>query len=945
MNIENELKLIPKQELKYEQLVDMLKKQGISVPEQGKVDHQEDTYFDDKNGTLERVGGSFRIRRKSDKTKITYKIPIKSDAQYKQRKEYEIPVPEEYVQNIDVNLAIELLKAEYPELVFPKNMDEILTVINDRNKTNLTCSDGTVIEMAMDTLKGKDKNGNLYPIRPEIEFETISGNPENLSTVYEAIVDKFKEQVEKNTLSKYARTKKEISEKKVTLGEMSACAMLTEILNSIEYNKLVQKGQILHKYDVPTTTNLDEFKNFDYLIETLEKIKKGEYTVKIPRVIAENPELEGLLKGENYEVKEAINLEEMMCLLLSDVKYKVADETLVNFLNENYYGIDCAMTNRLSHSQQIMLGSGLIAKSSEVGANLEERLTSMISGLSHDIGHVPMAHTLETILNKMDGLFSHELNGKITIDNIFEKSKDRMTEQIKKYFPELDEEIIKKSLERKTIQIEDAVVNHSRKGSEKRSEGVNNQAARETDKICYAASDICDLTRYGKKFQQRDINILEEKWLQGAITEICGGNEDFASDIREQLDKKYISHLKQGNYGRAVVNAINSIEGTELGGITYYDVNPKIWKFIEKLIARVKDVRENMGIEQAKTEMSKAAMSYIMEEFYKEYNQNNGNIDLAWDNLLKNITNMGELDILTHIYNRNKIRVFNKLKDKETISPEEAKEIVNAMSESIYDTGKIMGKTDEEALKEAEKRKEELDELTPAEVLENFKNYKPNRNIPIESLIAQLQNRADVQLKMHRYQDSAFLCEILLHLGINSLDKTNVKIMHDEYYSVRGDEEAIQPTIAKIRQVEGEKTKKLIVKVPIKKNVSERMTKKYEVEVPSEANLKEALERLEQEHVGVNVELQGEIPYETIDIHRMELARKYGSDNVVFTLDSFNGENGVNMQEIEIKCPEYPKAITKIKSKLKSKYQQYFITASKIDRVQKMKNNGLSRDE
>lgn len=944
MNIENELKLIPKQAVKYEQLADILRKNGIVIPENGKVEHQEDTYFDDKTGSLEKSGGSFRIRRKQDKTKITYKIPIETDTQYKQRKEYEITVPEEYKQNIDMESAVKILKNQYPELTFPENMSEILTVINDRNKTNLICPDGTVLEMAFDKLQGKDEKGNLYQIQPEIEFEMVSGNPENLADVYETVAEEFLGQLKRNTLSKYARTKKEIEERKLTIGEVAACSMLTEILNSVEYSKLQHKGQILHRYDKPTVTNLDNFKNFDYLVETLSKIKRGQYKTAIPTNVAKNPELKDMIDRENCEEKEKINLEEMMCLLLSDVKYKVADETLADFLNNNYYGPEHAMTNRLSHSQQIMLGSGLIAKSTEVGANLEEKLTCMISGLSHDIGHVPMAHTLEGILNKMDGLFSHELNGKITIENILEQSKTKMIPQIKKYFPQMTEKEIQDALEGKTIEIEDAVVNHSRKGSEKRSEGVNNQAARATDKICYAASDVCDLIRYGKNVQGKKIDVLEEEWLNNAVVEVCGGNEDLANDVRKMLDSKYIVHLKNENYGRAVVNAINSIEGIELGGITYYDVNPKIWKFIEKLITRVKDTRESMGIEQAKDEMSKAAMSFIVEELYKEYNQNNGNIDCAWDNLLKTITKMGELDIYNHIVEKNKLTLLEQLKNKETISNEDATRITTGITERVYEISKIKGKTDEEAKMAANSIKEDLDKLEPNQVLQYFKKYKFTADLPITPIIEQLHDRADIQLKMNPgYYVS--LNQIWRDLKIEPKGEAELQNIIDQYYGVKLNGEVTKEVSAKIRQVEGEDEKTLIVKVPIKKNVSERMTKKYKVKGGLDLSAQEMIDKLTQDNVGFDIQLIGNEPFEKIDIRRTEFTRNYGADEVIFTQDVFNGKNGPVMQEIEIKCPSYPKAITKIKSKLKEKYKQYFITDSKIDRVQGTVNQDLTYDE
>lgn len=68
MNIENELKLIPKKGISKNKVIEILRGLEIGVPEQGKIIHQEDSYFDDKNGTLEKSGGSFRIRRKGNKT-------------------------------------------------------------------------------------------------------------------------------------------------------------------------------------------------------------------------------------------------------------------------------------------------------------------------------------------------------------------------------------------------------------------------------------------------------------------------------------------------------------------------------------------------------------------------------------------------------------------------------------------------------------------------------------------------------------------------------------------------------------------------------------------------------------------------------------------------------------------------------------------------------------
>lgn len=944
MNIENELKLIPGKGIRREQIVEKLRKKGFDVPIQGKIGHQEDTYFDDKNGSLEKVGGSFRIRRKKDKTQVTYKIPIKSNTEYKQRKEYEIVVPKEYEQSLDMDFAIKLLKEQYPELIFPENMGEILTVINDRNKTNITCPDGTVLEMAFDRLQGRDAKGNLYHIQPEIEFETISGNPENLITVYETVLKEFPGQTRTNTLSKYARTKSEIDTRKLTIKEVSACAILSEILNSVEYNKLQYKGQILHRYDKPTVTNLDNFKNADYLVDTVRKIKSGQYKYQIPKSIAEKPEIAKLLEGENYEIKDEIDLEDMIGLLLSDVKYDVADEVLADFLNKNYYGPEHAMTNRLSHSQQVMLISGLIAKSSVVGASFEEKLTSMISGLSHDIGHVPMAHTLEARLKNIDGLFSHEINGKRTLENIYRESEKYITTIVKKHFPQLSETEVKEKIEDKLADIKLGIVNHSRKGAEFFVEegGINSQAARMADKICYSSSDVCDLIRYSRNVQGKDLNVASDEWIKNAISEICEGNDKLADELEKKLGPQYIQYIKEGNYGRAVVNATNSVRSHNHGDATIYEVDQDMWKFIKKLIARVKDVREGMGIEKSKNAMSRAAEEYIDDELYKEYMQNGRNIDLAWDNLLRKVTRLGELDVLQYINRRYQDAQIEQIGQQETITSAQATDFVEKLKLRCYEDCRMKSMTKKQAEKTAQRIDEIFRQYTPEQILSYFKKHKsnflpdrPDRN-EVHRIKEVLHDMADVQLKI-KPGSNVNLNSIWSELKIPNSRRGNQepKNIRDEYYRGKYNGQ-VQPDVKiKVRYEYGKGSKTLIVKVPIKKNVSERMQKKYKYEdKKGNMNIGKMLDELMQKYPGLDIELESYAPYEIIEIDRSEYIRFYKGNECMFSQDTFRGNNGELMQEIEIKSLCDPKDVEKMKRSLKGKYGAHFITDSKIDRVQ-----------
>ena len=932
MNIENELKLIPGKGIRREQIVEILRTLGIQVPEKGKIIHQEDTYFDDKEGTLEKSGGSFRIRRKQGKTQVTYKIPIKSNTEYKQRKEYEIVVPKEYEQNLDMYLAIKLLKGQYPELVFPENMEEILTVINDRNKIDIICPDGTVLEMAFDTLKGKDAQGILYTIPSEIELETISGNPENLTDVYDEILKKFPGQIKQNVLSKYARTKNVIRDKKLNLEDVAACAILSEILNSEEFSKLQYKGQILHKYDKPTLTNLDNFKNVDYLVEKITKIKSGEYKPPIPKELAQKSEVIELLNGEEYEEKDEIDLEDMVCILLSDINYGVTAEVLADFLNKKYYSPDCATTNRLSHSQQVMLISGLIAKSSLVGASFEERFSSMITGLSHDIGHVPMAHNLEAILKKIDGIFSHEVNGKRTLDRIYHNSEEKMLKIMENYFPGNKLGEMQDVLEDKATQIKSGIANHSRKGAEHREKGIVLQAARLSDKM-YAFSDTRDLELATKE------NILDDSWINNMVLKISGDNQQLAEIFKQRLEQEYFQYMRKGDFGRAVVNAANTVHHHKVGEVTKYNVDQDIWTFMEKLIDRVKQIRKDSKIDEKKGNMTASAELYINEWLYKEWLRNGGNAELTWDNLLTHITCVGEKEVFEYIkgLKSDSEKIDSDIAENNAPLPkEDIDKFIQYMKYKKRNEHKKNGMTTEQADAEVAKIEQYLQQITSDDILKSFSRdfvrRLPDMRV-VDAIKTEIHDMADVQLKIQPTFENG-LNSIYNQLEIKD-DTTSVRQeLKDEYYSGRYNGRVNSGL--KIRVRNNGKTKTLAVKVSEQKNVSERIEKCYTYELaPDEQNLtvEQMLQKLKEQHPGLDIELEGCKPINVLGIIRNVYPRMYKGYEVQFKDDFVTGENGKTFREIEVTCPEHPPIVSDIKKELKKAKKYIFVKDSKIDRV------------
>lgn len=919
MNIENELKLIPTKDITRKQIIDLLKSQGIGILEGVKLTHQEDTYFDDEKGTLEKSGGSFRIRRKKDGIKVTYKTPIKSDTEYKQRKEYEVKVPKEYLDSVDMDLAIQLLKKQFPEITFPKNMHEILTVINDRNKADLICPDGTIIEMAFDTLQGREKSGEIYSIKPEIEFETKSGYPKNLITIYEIVSKAFPGQISKNSLSKYARAKREIKESHLTLEEASTCALFSAILNSNEFSKLKYKGQVLHRYDKPTIPQLDNFKDFEYLIDVYSKIKKGQHKLCIPKEVAEQG-----IADNSYEVKDDIDLEDMFCLLLAEGDYKVADEVLVKFLDKKYFQKDKAATNRLSHSQQVMLGTGLACKSSQVNTTIVERLTCMISAIAHDIGHVPLAHVMEEVIRDEEGFFSHEANGRNVVNRIFEQNVDNMVEKIKKYFPNATEQEIIRALESKRGEIGKAIADHSRSNSETRGIGANVQIPRAADKIHYVVSDICDLIKHAER-TETPINILDNEWIEHAIKRVCKDRPYLYDKVRDELNSSYIKYLKNGEYGRAVVNTINSIRSVKHGGHEYYDVDQDMWDFMVQLIKRTKHTRIEMGIDDSREKM-KQMSRFVLVKITNEYLQKfNGDKEKARQAAVAHITNMGEIDLLQ--YARNVTVVSNKqLMGEEPITKDEMMALKKQICMQIQKLGDLAGKNKREIAKRVRETQSFLQSASDQEIIAFYSKL----GIVLDSEIAnieQIRKTEDTQLKI-RQTANISIDDIFAELNLENIGTVSRHTYRDSYYWTSDEGRTIS-----IRKADGENTQTLLVKNAIPKNVKQINRHKYETTGERDLTIEQMVSRINQENPGLNVSIASNEPMVELIIRRIDYVMEYEGEKVIFSSDMVTNGKGKVYREIEIKCPENNRKVTEIKKRLQKIFGDKikFTKKSKID--------------
>ena len=649
MSIENELKIIPRERIEKDKILRLLQSKGYKIEQDLKISSQEDTYYDDPNKTLLKNGCSFRIRRKIGKTVVTYKSPVTSNTDYKQREEMEVEIPETYLQkdgNIAIEDAIDVLRKNYPDVTIPQNLQFAVKVINAREKANIHIEDGTVIELAFDNLYTQNQIGQDFTMNKEMEFEVLSGNPEHLSKLHRIIDENY--DVQLNEQSKYARAMKEMQEQRdnMSLEEITLCVILSSMIDSKEFEQLSHKGQVLHDYriKIPRNLSLDNFRNPEYLIEKISKAKRT----------------------KNYRIGKITNLEDMFTCFFSDMDYRDIEYKLVRFLNDNYYGDHTPITNRMLHSQQVMLITGLINRSKEISENEKKPLLCLTSALIHDIGHVPGAHTTERILGDIDGFFSHEINGRNVVERIITEGTEDIVASVKRHMTSLgrecSDEQIKEYIQMNKAEIKKSIEAHSRTNSEKRGDGTVVQLPREADKICYCVSDIVDVM---KKTSSTDIQVefFSSEWIEKMANEIGKGYAR-GEEVKQKI-YTIIGMLNTGNFGQITTTIANTIRENVNDGRTYYDVDQDYWSIVNGMIKYVADLREKGVIDTRKKQIQHAAMYFVIKTFNENLGLCDGNTEDAWDKTLVSITQSNDLDILN---------CANELRTKYENQPEKLKE-------------------------------------------------------------------------------------------------------------------------------------------------------------------------------------------------------------------------------------------------------------------------------
>lgn len=646
MTTERELKLLPMEEISKEKLINKLIENGYRLQGTVKQLEQEDTYYDTPDKLFFNTERSFRIRKVAGRIFATYKAPIGTEKSYTERQEFEVEVSPERITkegNVDVKDAIYFLKQKYPNLEFPENLYISTQVNNNRSKVNIESKDGTTMELAFDDLTAQDENGDFFKMNNEIECEVLSGKPDELENIFNIINNNF--DVQKNSLSKYARAIKEMREQKqnMSLDELVICAMFSDIIGTNEFEQLKYKGQIIHDYriEMPPNLELTNFKDPKYLISKISAVKRI----------------------KNYSPRKIKNLEDMFLCFFSDMDYPDIEYKLVNFLNENYYREDQAITNRMSHSQQVMLISGLISRSKEIPENEKNTLLCMVSGQVHDIGHVPGAHPTEALLGLLDGFFSHEINGRDVIERLISMDEDKIAEAVKNYASEIgmeySEERIKSAIQSNKIKIKRSIEEHSRTNSESRGDGTVVQLPREADKICYAVSDIVDIikktsgtvTALPKEF-------FTKKWKEATAQKLGKGYER-EETIRRRIEE-FEKQIRVENFGELITNIANTVRENQNDGRIYYDVEQDTWDILNEMIGYVKTLRKQGVIDVKKKEMQNAATIFIIVKFNEAIAKYPNNLEEAWEETLRTITNSNDLDMLNTVNS-----IYRQFKDSQ----------------------------------------------------------------------------------------------------------------------------------------------------------------------------------------------------------------------------------------------------------------------------------------
>lgn len=716
-----------------------------------------------------------------------------------------------------------------------------------------------------------------------------------------------------------------VEKKSLSLDELVLCGIFWAGLNSVQFNKLEDKGQIIKMYNQEPEKSFTNFLDFDYLVEKTKNVKKGEYVLKIPKELKKDTYIKELINSGKATLVDEISLEDMFCTFLTDMDKKVASKLLEHFLNTNYYGNNKSVTNRLSHSLQVMFASGLTCKA--VNATFEDTFNCMISSLFHDIGHVPFAHVMEQTIKIFAGHFSHETNGKRVIKKIVKEKQEDIIGKITQYLPEtIEQEKIQEKIEEKTEQIGRAIIEHSRTNSERRGNGLIVQVPRGSDKIAYSITDLNDL-----------LNKIPKKLIgDNSLIDFLPDEDKFSKDSKAFTD--FCKALKQENYGRAFAIAASSVIPILMKGKEVYNVNEDIWQYIKALIENETSIRKKSGIEKNEKKIEVLALVILAKITAEEYDKNNKDLRTAFEATIDEITCMGEKDLYNYC---NNITIASKeqlnydyaqgiprtiaeqLKDGiEPINEAQIKGMRTSIQEARNVNGNLSvdiengTKTNKSRLiQPSNTLSNALVNMTDGEAVEIFKKLFVVSKQQMD-LLSNIKKTEDIQLKIvptGRTDNDVFGLRVLNSLGITEGEEDDItekqKVSVDYY-------EPINPKgsiLVNLSHIEGTSEQTLTVKERVPKKKKQVWNIKYETTGENGLSVSEMVEKLNSENPGLGISLNLEKPKVHLDIDRMFYTRIFEREELVITEDIAKDENGIEYPILEIHSPQNTKILDKIK--------------------------------
>ena len=210
------------------------------------------------------------------------------------------------------------------------------------------------------------------------------------------------------------------------------------------------------------------------------------------------------------------------------------------------------------------------------------------------------------------------------------------------------------------------------------------------------------------------IGFFSKKWKDETTAKLGKGYE------REEVIRRRIEEfdklIRKENFGELITNIANTVKENQNDGKIYYDVEQDTWDILNEMIGYVKGLRTKGVIDVKKKEMQNASTVFIVKKFNEALARHPDNIEEAWEEALRVITNSNDIDMLNTVSS-----IYQQFKDK----PEEFQQ--------AFQRGGILDTTDILSLDNADRQIK----LKPGDVFvlsdmipffgENFRAVMPDR--------------------------------------------------------------------------------------------------------------------------------------------------------------------------------------------------------------------------